>query len=205
MRSELRRTLSRRNSRRRAAGHGSGAELDARSGWFAESVAVSDFALALSQGSASLKRGQSTALNVNITPKGGSFDQSVTLGCANLPASMTCQFSPAAVQPGASGANTVLTLTSSGLAQGRRMPRPLWAMWTGLFGILGIVIVGAKRGRGWTLLLIVLALTAILYTGCGGGGTSSAPQNHTTPSTTVTITITGSSAVSSTPPPRTSP
>jgi hypothetical protein len=155
-------------------------------------VAVSDFAVALSQGSASLKRGQSTALNVNITSKGGSFDQSVMLGCANLPASMTCQFSPPSVQPGASGANTVLTLTSSGLAQGRRAPRPLWAMWTGLFGVLGIVVVGARRGRGWGLLLIVLVLTAIFYTGCGGGGIS-APQNNVTPSTTVTITITGSS------------
>jgi hypothetical protein len=158
----------------------------------AVNVAVSDFAVALSQGSASLKRGQSTTLNVNITSKGGSFDQSVTFGCANLPASMTCQFSPATVQPGASGANTVLTLTSSGLAQGRRAPRPLWAMWTGLFGVLGIVVVGARRGRGWTLLLMVLVLTAIFYTGCGGGGITSAP-NNTTPSTTVTITITGSS------------
>ncbi len=145
----------------------------------AVNVTVSDFALALSESSASLKRGQSTTLNVNITPKGGSYDQLVTLGCANLPASMTCQFSPPTVQPGASGANAVLTLTSTGLAQGRRAPRPLWAMWTGLFGVLGIVVAGAKRGRAWTLLLIVLVLTAIFYTGCGGGA-SFAPQNNTT-------------------------
>ena len=65
-------------------------------------------------------------------------------------------------------------------------------MWTGLFGVLGIVVAGAKRGRAWTLLLIVLVLTAIFYTGCGGGA-SFAPRNNTTPSTTVTITITGSS------------
>jgi hypothetical protein len=165
---------------------------EAESAPVAVNVAVSDFAVALSQGSASLKRGQPTTLNLNITPKGGSFDQPVTLGCANLPASMTCQFSPATVQPGASGANSVLTLTSTGLAQGRRAARPLWAMWTGLFGVLGIVVVGVRRGRGWTLLLMVLALTAIFHTGCGGGAFS-APQNNSTPGTTVTITITGSS------------
>ena len=46
---------------------------EAESAPVAVNVAVSDFAVALSQGSASLKRGQSTTLNVNITSKGGSF------------------------------------------------------------------------------------------------------------------------------------
>lgn len=160
-------------------------------------VAVSDFAVAVSGSAASLslQRGQSGSVNVLLTSKNGSYDQPVTLGCANLPANMTCTFSPASLQPGANGGSSTLTLTSSplaSLAPRKSHSQPFTGF--GLLGISAMVWVAGDRRRRWKVLLLVVLALAIVAVGCGGGGmavNSTTPQaTPSTAPTTVTFSVT---------------
>lgn len=158
-------------------------------------VAVSDFGVAVGNSTPSIVRGSSTSVPVTVSAVGGSFDSTVTLGCANVPAGMTCSFSPATVQPGANGANSTLTLSSSTSAANHRQQAP-WTFGTLMFGAAGVVLMGGKRKRHALLLTLALvAVVLLLQAGCGGGNASvSTNQPPANPATTVTITVTGSSA-----------
>lgn len=158
-------------------------------------VTVADFGVALSNASPSVVRGSSTSLPVTINAIGGAFDAPVTLGCANVPAGVTCSFSPATVQPGVNGAMSTLTISSTATAANRHQPAP-WTFGTLMFGAAGVVLIGGRRRRQVLLLtLALLAIVLLVQVGCGGGNLSaSSNQPASNPATTVTITVTGNSA-----------
>ena len=158
-------------------------------------VTVTDFGVALSNSTPAVARGTSTSLPVTINAIGGAFNSAVTLGCANVPAGVTCSFSPATVQPGTNGATSMLTISATTTAANRHQPLP-WTFGTLMFGAAGVVLVGGKRRRH--ALLFTLALVAIVLlvqVGCGGGNISASSNLPApNPATTVTITVTGNSA-----------
>jgi hypothetical protein len=161
-------------------------------------VTVSDFDVAAQNSSLSVARGSSVTASLALTPRWGSFDREVTLGCANLPASMTCQFSPATITPGANGGTVTLTITSSGVASANTRPAngkglALWAF--ALTLPFGLVLVKADHKRNLrNLLLMAVLLLTIYQIGCGGGGgISQSTQPPVNTGTTSTITVTATS------------
>jgi hypothetical protein len=167
----------------------------------AASVTVSDFLLALNNPAASLKRGASTNIAVAVAPRFGAYNAAVTLACGNLPAGVTCSFSPATITPGATGATATLTITASPVARllAPRSPhgsRSLLAFWFATLSPFGMTwIAGLKRNRARVALIALLLLLLVLVA-CGGGGVNSASssQQSTPAASTTTITITGTSS-----------
>ena len=158
-------------------------------------ITVSDFGVSAASPAATLVRGQSISIPVQVEARGGAFDAPVVLGCANLPAGMACQFSPATVQPGTSGATANLTITSTAAVATRRAPAG-WPFGSMLFGVAGLVVMSGRRSRRTIVLtIVVLAVLSLTLIGCGGGSISSAssPTPAATPATTVSVTITGTS------------
>lgn len=157
---------------------------------------VTDFGVSPASTSVEVARGSSVTVPVQVPAVGGAFDQNVTLGCANLPAGMRCTFSPATVKPGATGAASTLTIsTTTSVAMSRR-PSP-WGLAAMMFGIVGVFGWPDKRRRRAVFVaLLLVALVILVQVGCGGGATVNTTTNQpTTPaSSTVTISVTGTSA-----------
>ena len=163
----------------------------------------SDFSLASSTGSDTVKAGSAATYNLTITPLGGSFAYAVKLACSGLPADASCTFSPATVTPGGSAANSTLSITttaSTAEALPNRQSRhaSVYAVWIQLQGIgfFGLVLAGRKRSAKKMrvlALLVLLIVGLIAMTGCAGG-TGIAPVQQTGTATgSYTITVTGTS------------
>ncbi len=166
-----------------AAGAGSGPAAPATS---------ADLALSVSPGSLTLARGKSGQLSVLLTPAGG-FSGNVALGCSNLPAGVSCSFSPGTVSSTGFPTTAVLTISAAGTTASLR-PRGagvLYALWLPGMGVAGIVIAGSNRRsrRTWIAGAIVLA-TLIVLTACGGA-VSSTLSNPAHPATSQTIASAG--------------
>jgi hypothetical protein len=75
-----------------------------------------DFSISCSPSSVSVQQGGSVGSTCTITSSGG-FASAVSLSCANLPAGVTCGYSPNPATPPANGSvNSSLTITASGSA-----------------------------------------------------------------------------------------
>ncbi len=163
----------------------------------ATTITVSDFDVNPSVANLSVTRGSSVTANLALSSKYGSFDRPVTLGCANLPVGMTCQFSTTTATPGASGNNVVLTITSSALASARTTSARGLLAWALAFAMpFGWVQIAGKRRRMLRkLMLLGVLLIALYQVGCGGGGSgfqSSAPPPVNNGTASV-ITVTAAS------------
>ena len=168
----------------------------------AASVTVADFLVATNSVAISVKRGQPTTLTVAVSPQFAAYGAAVALSCPNLPPGVTCSFSPAAITPGANGANATLTVTTtasvarvSGPGSGRRAP-PLAAFWFTTLAPFGLVWTAGLRRRRSVVTLALMLLLLIALVACGGGGTTNnaSSQAPPTPGATMTITITGTSS-----------
>jgi hypothetical protein len=168
----------------------------------AVSVTVADFMVAANSAAVSVKRGQSATMTVAVSPKFAAYGDAVALSCPNLPAGVTCSFSPGAITPGANGASATLTITTtasvaqvSGLGSGRRAP-PLFAFWLATLAPFGLVWTAGLRRRRTAVTLALMLLLLIALVACGGGGitNSASSQPPSTPGSTVTITIAGTSS-----------
>jgi hypothetical protein len=80
---------------------------------FSACSGVADFTVALTADSSAGPRGGSTDYTVAVDPDGGTFAGDVALSCSGLPAQTVCAFVPSTVSPGASGANSTLTVTTT--------------------------------------------------------------------------------------------
>jgi hypothetical protein len=142
----------------------------------------SDFSISLSPSSLIFASGESAASMVKINPVSGS-NQTVTLGCAGLPAFLTCRFSPSSVTPGNTPATSMLIVTANtNTASGRGMPPfvPITAV-----GFLFFAIGFRRRSKLFSGLLVIgvaLGLTAL--NGCGG------IQGPIPSASTITVTAT---------------
>jgi len=67
---------------------------------------------------ATVSAGQSSRHVVTVTSQGGTYNSPITLSCnsGTLPPQTTCTFDPAAITPGAAGAQSTLTISTSSAA-----------------------------------------------------------------------------------------
>ena len=77
-------------------------------------ITVTDFAISVAPGLATVPAGGTTRQVVTVSPQGGAYNSAVTLSCSsgNLPPQTACVFDPPIVTPGARGASSTLTITT---------------------------------------------------------------------------------------------
>ncbi len=167
-----------------------------------------DFSLAPSGGSATkltVTPGQQALFHLTVSP--GGMQTPVSFSCEGAPAESTCQISPAAAE--LDGVTPVLatvsvqTTASNGAML--RMPRTPWGGGVGevprtivllaFFALMGLTHMTKRRRAAWGF--ATLALSAMLFAGCGGGGQLSGAASTTQPGTptgTYALTVTATSS-----------
>jgi hypothetical protein len=141
-------------------------------------ITVSNFSVGASPSSASVSPGRSATYTVSVNPQYGAFTNVVSLACSKLPSLSTCSFSPGSVTPGASGATSKLTISTTAPSASFKEPfgqPPVNGLWIGLMALSLIGFAGIRRfARTRPLALYVsagvLGLFLALLAGCGGGG-----------------------------------
>lgn len=76
-------------------------------------ITVSSFAVTGAPASATVNAGQSAVYQLTVSAQGGAFPAGVALGCANLPPQTSCSFDPPTVTPGATSAQSTLTISTT--------------------------------------------------------------------------------------------
>ncbi|HWY59722.1 MAG TPA: SBBP repeat-containing protein [Terriglobales bacterium] len=161
----------------------------------------SDFNLASSPSSDTIKAGATASYALTVASLGGSFTSAVQLTCSGAPAQSTCNVSPGSVTPAGTPATATVTITTtvtSALAvrPGQSQNHPAYAVWIQLqgLGIFGVMLAGSRRKsrklRVIVLLALILATTMFMVACAGGTGIAPPPQSGTTPGT-YTVTVTG--------------
>jgi sugar lactone lactonase YvrE len=148
-----------------------------------------------------------TPVNITIgVPPIGTFNSKVTMSASGLPAGATATFNPPVVTPGATGANTVMTVTFAKTAGGTRMPTAplptrsaplalstLFAM--AAFGLAAMLAnkLATRFPRPLTAAFTTLTLlvASVVVVGCNGGFAGLSPA--TPAAQTVVVTVTGTS------------
>ena len=137
-----------------------------------------------------ISTGASGKMTVSVTPRSGLFNGSIGLTCSGLPAVLSCSFSPASVTPGASVANSVLTVKSSAVSSARNSERRTFLFASGLFSfsLLGITVIGkVNKRRMFAVIGSAVLIGLVLFAcSCGGGG-SGALSSSAASSYVVTI------------------
>jgi hypothetical protein len=117
-----------------------------------------DFSLQVGQAAITVARGAAATFRISAMPTRASFDQEVAFACGTLPAPLTCTFSPAAVTPGASGADVTLTVTTGPAPAAGAIAWPLAAL----------VLAACARQRMRRATRLAFAVAALAVTACGG-------------------------------------
>jgi len=163
----------------------------------------SDFGLASSPSSDTVKAGGTASYVLTLSPLGGPFNGSVQLSCKGSPALTTCSLSPNTVTLAGSPATIILSIsTTASVAQAvpaasPLRDQPIYAVWMQQgFGVFGIILVGfrarSRKYRGIILLVLMSAALCLTSACAGGTGITTPPQTGTTPGT-YPITVTGAS------------
>jgi hypothetical protein len=178
------------------------------------SGAPAQFTLAVTPGTLSLTADENAAVVVNITSVGG-FTDTVALGCASLPAGVTCTFANPSVTLAANATATsqLIIDTNSPLSGGpsaTNSTRDRGFRLAGLFLpfslLFGFAFFRLRRRTASLLTMVlvaVLSLGALMATGCNSFGaskvapgtytieiTGTGTQSNTIHYTTLTLTIT---------------
>ncbi len=170
-------------------------------------VVTTDFAIAVSPASVTVAQGEAATYTVTVSPRGGFFDEPVSLTCSGLPTLTSCSFSPSEVTPGASAATSTLTVSTTGpagsvvLARRESRHSPLKLVLIGFFSLAALTTIGRTRKRGQStllagipgvrMLLAVAVVFLLLQVGCGDDATEPEPEPRT-PAGTYELTVTGS-------------
>jgi hypothetical protein len=159
----------------------------------------------------SVQPGLPAQFTLNVNPLGGSYNNLVTMSATGLPAGYTISFAPPAVTPGASGATTVMSVTTPSLLV-QATPRdrgPTSGTAPLLATLAGIPLLGLywrRRRKGFPPRLLTALLFAALsllpiaaLSGCAGGYFGAVPETYTitvvgtsgalSESTTVSLTV----------------
>jgi large repetitive protein len=150
-------------------------------------IVNTNFQVTLSPATLSLATTQNATVTVNLS-SANSFTDSIGLGCASLPAAVTCHFSPNTVTLPANGTATAqLTidtgypLTGGTVAARRASTGGMLLAGFGLPASLLLLLV--RRRKGWRTLLasFLLLLSAFAATGCSNSfsSASAAPGTYT--------------------------
>jgi len=163
-------------------------------------ITVSNFTVGGSPSSVTVSRGQSAAYSLSVNPQYAAYNNAVSLACSNLPSRSTCSFSPRTVTPGASGATSNLTISTTAASASFKQPfgpPPVYGLWIGLMALSLIALAGIRRfartrARALYVSAGLLGLFLALLAACGGGGGGGGgPTNPGTPTGTYTITVAG--------------
>jgi hypothetical protein len=164
-------------------------------------ITVTNFAISASPSSATVSPGQSATYTLSVNPQYGAFTNAVSLACSGLPSRSTCSFSPSSVTPGATGATSNLSISTTAPSASLKDPfgqPPTNGVWISLMALSLVVFAGIRRfarRRAAALYvsagLLGLSLALIAACGGGGGGGGGGPTNPGTPTGTYTVTITG--------------
>jgi hypothetical protein len=155
--------------------------------------------LAASPSALTITRGQSGNVSVNVSPTGG-FTGTVALACSNLPAGVTCAFSPASVD-GSSATSSALTIaTATSLAMSQGDSETPWrsrafGITSPAFALIGMVVLGRRRRKALIVTALLAIVASITLIGCGTAA-SDTTQASVTPATShynVVITATSGS------------
>ena len=143
------------------------------------------FSLSLSPNLLSLTTGQSAMSTVRITPING-LNQLVSFSCANLPAGLSCAFSPSSVETSGTPVTATLTVTATTSAPASQsMPSYIPITAAGfLFCAIGF---HSRRRLHLGLLVVGLALGLTAISACGG---LQRPMNLTPAASNITVTAT---------------
>ena len=164
---------------------------------------TSDFSVSSSTPAQTVQPGASAQYTIAVASVSSEspFTSAVTLTASGLPPGATASFNPASATPGASGANSTLTvqtagMVASGVPNTSSSPGTHTTRWYMTTASLAFLFVGfIRRRRRWPpglrilFLLCFGGLCAAGVTGCGGGF---ALPSKITP-TTYTITVIGTS------------
>ena len=144
-------------------------------------ITSSPFSIAVSPASLSMVAGQPALATVAINPVNG-FNQTVSFGCAGLPAGLSCSFSPSSITTGGTPATTTLILDASPSMALRRGPTPFIPVVAAFL----LCAIGFRRRRGIHLAILIagLVLGQLALNGCGGS------QGKIVPLVSSTVTVT---------------
>jgi hypothetical protein len=162
-------------------------------------VSAPDYSISASPTALTIRRGQTGAATLTLTPVGG-YTGAVTFACSGLPQFATCTFSPASVQ--VDGSNTVQTVqfrlntvgpfvspASSNFGRGSILALLTPFLTLSLFSITrrGKDL---SRSRGASLRWLHLLILPVFFLGMAGCGSisRSAPASPKTPLGTSTVT-----------------
>jgi hypothetical protein len=175
------------------------------------SAAVSDFNISAANPTA-VSPGTSATSVVTLTSLFG-YGSAVNLTCAvtgtgaPLPACGTTSFSTNPVTPASSGAQTTLTITTTGGSAAMVRPAKFfYAMWLPIAGMsligMGFSSARSRRKKLLGFLMVGMVMAALfLMPACGGSSSSTPPPppcSGCTPAGSYTVTITGAGTDSAT-------
>ena len=153
-------------------------------------VTVTNFGVGIAPASATISAGQSVVYQVTVTPQGGAFSSSVTLGCSGLPTGTQCTFSPPTVSPESGSAQSTLTVstTARSSALGGGAPGRLVGMALMALAGLGVLAAIARRRPARSVATacgaVAVAIALLVTQGaCGGGSSSGGSSSNTPPGT----------------------
>jgi len=147
------------------------------------------FTISSPTGPQTISAGGSATYTITVTPENGSFNNAVTFTVSGLPTGATGTFQPTSVTPGASPANSTLTIQTGTLQTAAT--KVGWPLAAPALAALGLFFIPGKRRRRWITMAVLLlaslgAVTAM--TGCGGGFAI-----PVAPTKTYTVTVTATS------------
>jgi hypothetical protein len=170
------------------------------------SGAGQDFSFAPSGSStASVSPGQAAKYTIAVAP-GGGFKESVALSCSGAPAQSTCSLSPSSVALNGSSVASVTVMVTTAGNSASLSDQPFYptdnrslAMWFGLSGFAGLVLLGGsihRSRKGMSGMLRLAALLCLLSLGmtwsaCGSGSGGGHGNGGGTPSGTYILLVTG--------------
>lgn len=143
--------------------------------------------------------GQSRNFTVTATPQSGPFNSTISLSCVGLPASLSCNFSPASLSPGSGSASSSVAISSVTIGRMNGLARkPSWIDATMLlpFGIAGFALSGKmqrRRRRSGLHAVALVGLIGISFCGISCGGKSANTQSFAIP-VTYSVTVSGNSS-----------
>ncbi|HLJ28389.1 MAG TPA: carboxypeptidase regulatory-like domain-containing protein [Candidatus Angelobacter sp.] len=155
-----------------------------------------DFAIVLTLPSVTVTAGQSVTDHIMITPSPATFTP-LTLTCSGLPAKSSCIFAPSSIPPGSAPTDVVLTITTTAsITAALERPQPFYAAWLGFtsLGLIGLVVVGARRKQTSVILGALSLMIILVASGCGGRSQSMAIPVAGTPAGTSTVSVTAATA-----------
>jgi Pro-kumamolisin, activation domain/Bacterial Ig-like domain (group 3) len=162
---------------------------------------VSDYLVQSLPSTLTIKNGDSGSATLNLIPLGG-FAQVVNLTCANLPATISCKFTPAKISlDGTNPGTATLVINTKGFNSSELKKTGLWAIPSGA-ALAGLLILPLGRRRKLQSLVAAVALMVVAVGGIGCGSPtadSMANSNKSKNVGTYNIHVTTTSVTGTTP------